>query len=119
MIKEMTGLTNALDYTILAHLGLEPNGNTLYKVCYEGFICRSQPCYEKIVDYYKLQSGDDRLDAVVRLSTPLFIKIHSDNFITYSLSLNDRDLCFLGELDLNALFKTEIREYKLESLFVF
>jgi hypothetical protein len=119
MIKEMIGLTKALDYTILKHLGLEPNGNTLYKVCYEGFISKCQPCYDKIVEYHKLQSGSDKLDAVFRLSTPLFIKIHSDNCITYSLSLNDRDLCFLGELDLNALFKTEIREYKLESLFVF
>jgi len=117
MIKEMIGLTKALDYTILKHLGLEPNGNTLYKVCYDGFISKSQPCYENIVNYHKLQSGNDRLDAVVRLATPLFIKIHSDNCITYTLSLNDRDLCVLGELDLNALFKTEIREYKLESLF--
>jgi hypothetical protein len=118
MIREMKGLTKALDYTILKHLGLEPNGNTLYKVCYDGFISKCQPCYENIVNYHKLQSGNDRLDAVVRLATPLFIKIHSDNCITYTLSLNDRDLCVLGELDLNALFKTEIREYKLESLFI-
>lgn len=110
----MTGLTKALDYTILKHLGLEPNGNTLYKVCYEGFISKSQPCYEKIVDYHKLQSSSD----TVILATSLFIKIHSDNCITYTLSLNDKDLCFLGELDLNSLFKTEIREYKLESLFI-
>jgi quinol monooxygenase YgiN len=27
MIKQMIGLTKALDYKILKHLGLEPNGN--------------------------------------------------------------------------------------------
>lgn len=111
------GLTKVLNNRILYHLHLEPDGNTNFKNCYEGFISKSQPCYEEIVRYHKEQTGNDRLDAVVRLSTPLYIKIHTDNNIMFTLSLNDRDLCFLGELDLNAIFRTEIREYNIDYIF--
>jgi hypothetical protein len=63
----MKGLTNALDHTILKHLGLEPNGNTLFKVCYDGFISKNKPCYDNIINYHRLQSGNDRLDNIVKL----------------------------------------------------
>lgn len=111
------GLTKTLNNRILHHLHLEPNGNTNFKVCYEGFICKNQSCYHEIIRYHKEQTGTERLDLVTRLTTPLYIKIHSDNNITFTLSLNDRELCFLGELDLNAIFKTEIREYNLDYIF--
>jgi hypothetical protein len=35
----------------------------------------------------------------------------------FTLSINDRALCFLGELDLNAIFKTEIRDYNIDYIF--
>ncbi len=111
------GLTKILNNRILNHLHLEPNGNTNFKVCYEGFISKNQTCYSEIIRYHKEQTNSDRLDTIVRLTTPLFIKIHSDNNITFSLSLNDKEICFLDELDLNGIFKTEIREYNIDYIF--
>ena len=111
------GLTKVLNNRILYHLHLEPDGNTNFKQCYEGFISKNQACYGEIVRYHKEQTGNDRLDAVVRLATPLYIRIHTDNGIMFTLSINDRNLCFLGELDLNAIFKTEIREYNIDYIF--
>jgi hypothetical protein len=110
-------LTKSLNNRVLNHIGLSPDGNTNYKVCYDGFIHKSMACYDKIIEYHVAQTGNDSLDLVLRLSTPLYIKIHSDNNITYTLSLNDRSLCILGEVDLNSLFKSEIREFNIDYIF--
>lgn len=111
------GLTKTLNNRILYHLGLEPDGNTNFKHCYEGFITKNQACYDEIIRYHKEQTGNDRLDAAVKLATPLHIRIHTDNNIMFTICLNDRELCFLGELDLNAIFRTEIREYNIDYIF--
>lgn len=106
------GLTTILNNRILYHLGLEPDGNTNFKKCYEGFVNKEQSCYNQIVNYYQEQNGE-----ILYLHNNFYIKIHTDNGIMFTLSINDRSLCFLGELDLNAIFKSETREYNIDYIF--
>lgn len=110
------GLTKALDNKLLYELDFELNGNTHHKVCYEKFITKNDPCYQVIIRYYKLQSGSS-LPPSLKLNTPILLKIGTDNKITFTLTLNHSLMIFVAETDLNSIFKEEVRELKISSIF--
>jgi len=110
------GLTKALDNKLLFELEFELNGNTHHKVCYEKFITKNDECYQKIIRYYKIQSGSS-LPPSLKLNTPILLKIGTDNNITFTLTLNHSLMIFVADTDLNFIFKEEIREHKLSSIF--
>jgi hypothetical protein len=110
------GLTKALDNKLLFELEFELNGNTHHKVCYEKFITKNDDCYQKIIRYYKMQTGLS-LPPSLKLNTPILLKIGTDNNIIFTLTLNNSLMIFVADTDLNSIFKEEIREHKLSSIF--
>lgn len=118
-------LTKVLNNRILNSIGLNVDGNTYYDVFYYGFITQNMACYDNIVKYHLMQHGnsiilDNILNSTIKTSpSPFYLKVFSENRITFNISLNNVNLCILDELDLNSLFRSEIREYNLEYLFNF
>lgn len=113
-------LTRVLNNRVLMSIGFSVNANNYYACYYDGFINKEMVCYEKISEYHLLQYGkDEKLSKILEHSpfAPLYIKIYSENNILYTISVNNKVLCTLGELDLNLVFKEEIRDFNLNYLF--
>jgi len=109
-------LTNLLDSKIMDYIGLSPFNHMKYKIYYEGFITKSMFCYDNIIEYYIHQNEHVETDYILSLNTPMYTEIYSTNGITYMITLSNKDVCFLSDIDLNAIFKHEAREYKLNNI---
>lgn len=115
-------LTKILNNRILTSIGFSVNANNYHACYYDGFINKEMDCYSKIEEYHILQFGNDEiLTKILEHSpfAPLYTKIYSDNNVLFTVSVNNKILCTLGELDLNLLFKEEIRDFNLNYLFSF
>lgn len=111
----MNKLTESLTNDFLNSLGIFLQ-HTRHDICYEGYISRSMSCYQRIINYYKLQKNIEELPTILTLSTPCIFRVYSNNLITYILMMNGMSVAVMGREDLDYVFKQELREFKLDSI---
>ena len=111
----MDKLTETITNDFLNSIGIYLE-NSRHDICYEGYIGKTMSCYERIIEYYKLQRNIDELPTILTLSTPSIFRIYSDNNITYTLMLNGMRVGVMGSEDVEYVFKKELRTFKVDSI---
>lgn len=108
-------LTQTIDDDFLNSIGIYVE-HSKHDICYEGYIEKTLSCYERIIEYYKLQKNISELPTILMLSTPSIFRIYTDNNITYTLMINGMRVGVMGVEDVDYIFKKEIRTFKLDSI---
>jgi len=111
----MDNLTDSITGEFLNSLGIYIE-HSRHDICYEGYISKTMSCYERIINYYKIQKNITELPIILMLSTPSVFRVYSNNNITFTLMINGMVVGVMGSEDVDYVFKKELRTFKLDSI---